>query len=205
MQQDYERRHESTRDPNHVLVSRELVIAAIALAGHRAAPRAAVRLRDRGARCSGLRGRRFRFSWPWWLAAFPLVAGLVIRLVRFEFSSDLLAGISIVTSVVLGEYLAGTLVVLMLSGGQALEAYAVRRASSALPPSPDGCLRKRTASRMERSARFGWTRLQSATCSSSFRTRPVRSMPSWWKGIARWTNRTSPANRMFCPRSWGRR
>src|SRR5262249_8413383 len=31
-----------------------------------------------------------------------------------------------------GEYLAGTLVVLMLSGGEALEAYAVRRASSAL-------------------------------------------------------------------------
>ena len=62
----------------------------------------------------------------------PLVAGLVIRLVQLKFSSDLLAGISIVTSVVLGEYLAGTLVVLMLSGGQALEAYAVRRASSAL-------------------------------------------------------------------------
>ncbi len=32
----------------------------------------------------------------------------------------------------LGEYLAGTLVVLMLSGGQALEAYAVRSASSVL-------------------------------------------------------------------------
>ena len=62
----------------------------------------------------------------------PLVLGLVIRLSRLEFSSDLLAGISIVTSVVLGEYLAGTLVVLMLSGGQALENFAVRRASFAL-------------------------------------------------------------------------
>ena len=62
----------------------------------------------------------------------PLVAGLVLRLARREFGSDLLAGISIVTAAVLGEYLAGTLVVLMLSGGQALEAYAVRRASSAL-------------------------------------------------------------------------
>ena len=49
----------------------------------------------------------------------PLVVGLMIRLSRLEFSSDLLAGISIVTSVILGEYLAGTLVVLMLSGGQA--------------------------------------------------------------------------------------
>jgi heavy metal translocating P-type ATPase len=62
----------------------------------------------------------------------PLVWGLVRHLVRGNFSADLLAGLSIVTSVVLGEYLAGTLVVLMLSGGQALEAYAVRRASSAL-------------------------------------------------------------------------
>lgn len=62
----------------------------------------------------------------------PLVYGLARRVVRFEFSSDLLAGLSIVTAVILGEYLAGTLVVLMLSGGQALEAYAVRRASSAL-------------------------------------------------------------------------
>ena len=61
-----------------------------------------------------------------------LVFGLLARLARGEFGSDLLAGISIVTSVVLGEYLAGTLVVLMLSGGEALEAYAVRRASSAL-------------------------------------------------------------------------
>src|SRR6476620_10919189 len=61
-----------------------------------------------------------------------LVLGLLGRVVRLEFGSDLLAGISIVTSVVLGAYLAGTLVVLMLSGGEALEAYAVRRASSAL-------------------------------------------------------------------------
>lgn len=62
----------------------------------------------------------------------PLVFGLAIRLSKLEFSSDLLAGISIVTSVILGEYLAGTLVVLMLSGGRALENHAVRRASFAL-------------------------------------------------------------------------
>jgi heavy metal translocating P-type ATPase len=61
-----------------------------------------------------------------------LVFGLFVRLARGQFGSDLLAGISIATSVILGEYLAGTLVVLMLSGGEALEGYAVRRASSAL-------------------------------------------------------------------------
>lgn len=75
-------------------------------------------------------------TWPLWFAlvfgGIPLVSGLISNLLRREFSSDLLAGISIVTATVLGEYLAGTLVVLMLSGGQALENYAVRRASSAL-------------------------------------------------------------------------
>lgn len=62
----------------------------------------------------------------------PLVVALLMKAVRREFGSDLLAGISIVTSVVLHEYLAGSLVVLMLSGGEALEAYAVRSASSVL-------------------------------------------------------------------------
>jgi len=62
----------------------------------------------------------------------PLVGGLVRDVLRRRFSSDLLAGIAIVTSVALGEYLAGTLVVLMLSGGEALEGYAVRNASSVL-------------------------------------------------------------------------
>jgi heavy metal translocating P-type ATPase len=62
----------------------------------------------------------------------PLVVELVARLARGRFGSDLLAGISIVTSVVLGEYLAGALVVLMLAGGQTLESFAVGRASSVL-------------------------------------------------------------------------
>ena len=75
-------------------------------------------------------------TWPLFaalaLGGVPLVVTLVRGLFRGDFSSDLLAGISIVTAVLLGEYLAGTLVVLMLSGGQTIEAYAVRRASSAL-------------------------------------------------------------------------
>ena len=61
-----------------------------------------------------------------------LVFNLLFAMLRGEFGSDLLAGISIVTSVVLGEYVAGALVVLMLSGGTALEEYAMRRASSVL-------------------------------------------------------------------------
>lgn len=62
----------------------------------------------------------------------PLVFELLAKAWRKEFGSDLLAGISIVTSVLLEEYLAGSIVVLMLSGGEALEEYAVANASSVL-------------------------------------------------------------------------
>src|SRR5688572_12633051 len=62
----------------------------------------------------------------------PLVLSLTLKLFRREFGSDLLAGISIVAAVLLHEYLAGALVVLMLSGGEALEAFALGRASSVL-------------------------------------------------------------------------
>ncbi len=62
----------------------------------------------------------------------PLVIDLIGNALRREFGSDLLAGMSIVTAVLLGEYLAGTFVVLMLSGGESIEAYAVRRASTVL-------------------------------------------------------------------------
>ena len=61
-----------------------------------------------------------------------LVLDLVRQLARGEFTADVLAGISIVTALVLGEFLAGTLVVLMMSGGKALEAHAVGHASSVL-------------------------------------------------------------------------
>lgn len=66
------------------------------------------------------------------LGGIPLVFDLLVKLSCLEFGSDLLAGMSIVTSVILGEYLAGALVVLMLSGGETLEAYAVRNASAVL-------------------------------------------------------------------------
>jgi len=62
----------------------------------------------------------------------PLVVQLTRKLFSLEFGSDLLAGVSIVTSVILGEYLVGVIVILMLSGGTALEEFASRRASSVL-------------------------------------------------------------------------
>jgi heavy metal translocating P-type ATPase len=62
----------------------------------------------------------------------PLVISLTRKLLAAEFGSDLLAGISILSSVLLGQYLVGSIIVLMLSGGEALEHFATRRASSVL-------------------------------------------------------------------------
>ena len=62
----------------------------------------------------------------------PLVVALGRQLFAGQFGSDLIAGVAIVASVALGEYLVAAVVVLMLSGGQALETYATRRASSVL-------------------------------------------------------------------------
>src|SRR6185295_12535893 len=58
------------------------------------------------------------------LGGGPLLWNLGRRLVRLEFGSDLLAGLSIVASIGTGQYLVGALVVLMLAGGSALESYA---------------------------------------------------------------------------------
>jgi len=62
----------------------------------------------------------------------PLVLRLTRKLFQREFGSDHLAGISILASVILGEYLVGVIVILMFSGGTALEEFASRRASSVL-------------------------------------------------------------------------
>ena len=66
------------------------------------------------------------------LGGLPLLYDLLRKVMKREFGSDLLGGISIVTSILLGEYLAGSIIVLMLSGGEALESYALRSASSVL-------------------------------------------------------------------------
>ena len=66
------------------------------------------------------------------VCGLPQLYDLGKKLLKREFGADLLGGISIVTSLVLGEYLAGAIIVLMLSGGKALESYAVRSASSVL-------------------------------------------------------------------------
>ncbi|MBK7406019.1 MAG: heavy metal translocating P-type ATPase [Phycisphaerales bacterium] len=105
---------------------RMVVIAGVALAG------IAVHLVFRYGVHSDVRA----YQIPLWVVlgfgGVPLLYGLLRKVMKLEFGSDLLAGISIVTAAILGEYLAGALVVLMLSGGEALESYAVRSASSVL-------------------------------------------------------------------------
>ena len=84
-----------------------------------------------------------RYLWPTPGNVFPLFLTLVVggvpilfelirKLLRRELGTDVLAGVAIVTSVLLGQYLVGAIIVLMFSGGIALEQYATRRASSVL-------------------------------------------------------------------------
>lgn len=100
----------------------------------------------------GTAGEVYGISWPdlplmaaLFLGGAPLVLDLMRQVARREFGADILAGLSIVTAVLLREYLAGTIVVFMLSGGQALESYAVRSASSVLQ-----ALARRTPSKAHR-------------------------------------------------------
>jgi cation transport ATPase len=46
------------------------------------------------------------------LGGLPLLYDLLRKLLKREFGSDLLVGISIITSILLGEYLAGSIIVL---------------------------------------------------------------------------------------------
>jgi heavy metal translocating P-type ATPase len=66
------------------------------------------------------------------VAGAPLLFDLLKKLAAFEVGSDAIAAISIVTAAILGEYLAGAIIVLMLAGGTALELHATRRASAVL-------------------------------------------------------------------------
>ncbi|GAA1722860.1 heavy metal-(Cd/Co/Hg/Pb/Zn)-translocating P-type ATPase [Dietzia kunjamensis subsp. schimae] len=62
----------------------------------------------------------------------PLIIGVVRSAVRSAGGADMLAAVSIVTAVLLSEWLVAAIIVLMLSGGEALEAAASRRASATL-------------------------------------------------------------------------
>ena len=66
------------------------------------------------------------------LGGIPLLWETVQQFFHKKFGVDVIAILAITGSLLLGQYLAGAIIVLMLSGGGALEAYALRRARSSL-------------------------------------------------------------------------
>ena len=66
------------------------------------------------------------------LAGTPLVLRTLAGLLAGKFAADVVAAIAIVTAALVDEYIAGLVIVLMQSGGEALEDYALHRASRSL-------------------------------------------------------------------------
>jgi heavy metal translocating P-type ATPase len=64
------------------------------------------------------------------LSVIPLLWGMAQDIREGRYGVDILAATAIIASVALGEYWAGMVIVLMLTGGEALEDYAERRAKT---------------------------------------------------------------------------
>ncbi len=62
----------------------------------------------------------------------PLVVQTIAGLLRGRFAADVVAMLAIVAAFVLDQYFAGAIIVLMQAGGEALEAYAMERASRSI-------------------------------------------------------------------------
>lgn len=93
-----------------------------------------------------------------WLAVLigcgaPVVWKTVRGMARGEFAADVVAMLAIVTAVIMGEYFAGVIIVIMQTGGEALEVYSLRRASSSLTNllarAPSKAFRKTEANMVE--------------------------------------------------------
>lgn len=66
------------------------------------------------------------------VGGIPSLFHILSKLLKGDLGADLLATIALITAVVLNQYLAAVLIILMLGSGQTLEAYAMRKASSVL-------------------------------------------------------------------------
>lgn len=73
---------------------------------------------------------------PLWIAiivgGIPSLFQILLKLLKGDLGADLLAAIAIITAVILNQYLAAVIIILMLTSGQTLESYAIRKASSVL-------------------------------------------------------------------------
>lgn len=66
------------------------------------------------------------------LGVLPIIAEMVKSIRKGEYGVDILAVVAIVSALALGEYLAAGIILLMLTGGEALEDYAQERAKKEL-------------------------------------------------------------------------
>lgn len=66
------------------------------------------------------------------IGGIPLLIQISNKLFKGSVGADFLGAIELVAAALLDQYLAAILIIIMLSGGQALEAYAMRKASSVL-------------------------------------------------------------------------
>ena len=75
-------------------------------------------------------------QWIWGatvvIGGLPIVYKTLCGMLKGQFASDIVATLAIVTAAAMGQFLAGAVVVLMQSGGEALEEYGLRRAKSSL-------------------------------------------------------------------------
>ncbi|MDR3476915.1 MAG: heavy metal translocating P-type ATPase [Gammaproteobacteria bacterium] len=62
----------------------------------------------------------------------PSFFHIILKLLKGDLGADSLAAIALITAVILNQYLAAVLIILMLASGQTLEVYAMRKASSVL-------------------------------------------------------------------------
>ena len=62
----------------------------------------------------------------------PTILKTTRKMLRGNFAADVVAMLAIITAVIMREYFAGVIIVIMQSGGEALENYSLKRASSTL-------------------------------------------------------------------------
>ncbi len=66
------------------------------------------------------------------VGGIPLLAETARKVLRKNFTSDIIAALAIAVAILLGQSLAGAIIVIMQSGGEALESYGFKRASASL-------------------------------------------------------------------------
>ncbi len=66
------------------------------------------------------------------LGGIPSFFHIIFKLLKGDLGADSLAALALITAVILHQYLAAVLIILMLASGQTLESYAMRKASSVL-------------------------------------------------------------------------